>query len=330
MDTKRRDLLALLGASLAAPRVSLAQPQGKLRRIGVLCARSRPTPQKPDAYFGTFVRAMKELGYVEGKNLAIEWRYADGKYERLAGLAAELVHERVEVIVTHLSEGALAAYDATKTIPIVSVSLPGLGTGFAKSLAHPGGNVTGLSLIAADIYPKQIEMLRIMLPGAKRVGILFNPGNRTRQATLKNVDEAAQRFGISLVVAGARTPAEAEQSLATMVRQRADAVIVFADGVFIGFRRQLVEMTLKYRLPSVFYYREDTQAGALMSYGQNIPAFYRLTAGYVAKILNGAKPGDLPIEQPSKLHLSINRKTAKALGVVVPQDLLLRADELID
>jgi putative ABC transport system substrate-binding protein len=328
---KRRGALIVLAAGLAAPLASLAQQQDKLRRIGFLSARTRPAPQNPEPYFPVFVQAMRELGYVDGRNLAIEWRYADGKFERLAGLAAELVGAKVEVIVTHLSAGAVAAHGATRTIPIVSLSLGDpVGFGMAASLGRPGGNVTGLVLVVEDIYPKQIELLRVMLPKATRLAVLFNPGNRTALRNVKSVRETAQRTGISIMTFEAGTPAEADRALAAMARGQVEAVLVFTDSVFIGFRRHLTEGVARHRLPSIFYSREDVQAGALMSYGQNLSDFYRLTAGYVAKILKGAKPGDLPIEQPTKIHLAINRRTARTLGIEVPQALLLRADEVIE
>lgn len=313
------------------PLGSFAQQSSKVRRIGFLHARSRSTPSNPDPYYDTFTQAMRELGYVEGKNLAIEWRFADGRYERLPALATELVQAKVEVIVTHVSAGALAAQGATRTIPIVSMSLGDpVASGMAASLARPGGNVTGLSLITGDIYPKQIELLRTMLPKATRIAILSNPTSPTRHANLKSVGDVAQRIGFSIMPVDAAAPEEVERAFAAMARDRAEAAIIFSDSVLVGFRRQIVELTAKHRLPSVFYYREDTQAGGLMSYGQNIPVYYRLTAVYVDKILKGAKPGDLPIEQPTKIHLAINRKTAKALGIAIPQELLLRADEVFE
>jgi putative ABC transport system substrate-binding protein len=328
---KRREALVVLAAGLAAPLAALAQQRDKVRRIGILSARARHTPQNPEPYFPIFVQAMRELGYVEGKNLAIEWRYADGKHERLADLAVELVQAKVEVIVTHFSGGALAAHGATRTIPIVSLSLGDpVGFGMAASLGRPGGNVTGLVLIVEDIYPKQVELLHLMLPKAKRVAVLSNQGNRTAARNLKTVRETAQQMGIDIMRFEAGTPAEADRALATMAREQAEAVLVFTDSVFIGFRRHLTEGVARHRLPSMFYAREDARAGALMSYGQDLPEFYRLIAGYAARILKGAKPGELPIEQPRKIHFAINRGTAKTLGIVVPQDLLLRADELID
>jgi putative ABC transport system substrate-binding protein len=328
---KRRNLLIALGAGLAMPLASFAQQQGQIRRIGFLSTRSRPTPQNPDPYQSIFVQAMHKLGHVEGKNLAIEWRFADGKYERLSDLAVELVQAKVEVIVTHFSGGAVAAQRATNTIPIVSMSLGDpVALGLAASLGRPGGNVTGLSLIVGDIYPKQLELLRAILPKVKRVAILSNPGSPSRQANLKIIGDAAQRLGISIVAVEAGNPQEIERGFATIARDRAEAVVVLSDSVFAGYRRQIVEATVKHRLPSVFYYREDTQAGGLMSYGQDIPDYYRRAAVYVDKILKGAKPADLPIEQPTTIHLAINRKTAKVLGITIPQELLVRADEVIE
>jgi putative ABC transport system substrate-binding protein len=328
---KRRDLLIALGAGLATPLSPFAQQQDKIRRIGFLAARARPTPQNPDPYYASFVQGMRNLGYVEGKNLAIEWRFAHGNYDRAPGLAAELVSLNPEVIVTHFSPGVQAAQRATKTIPIVSVSLSDpVASGFAVSLSHPGGNITGLTLIVADIVPKQIEFLRAMLPKMTRLAFLVNPARPSSSDNVKSAQDAGQRLGIKVTVIDARNLEEVDRGFAAMVRGRAEAVIVNIDAAFAGFRQQIIGLAAKHRLPSVFYYREDTQAGGLMSYGQNLKDSYLRIAVYVDKILKGAKPADLPIEQPTKIHLAINLKTAKALGITVSKELLFRADEVIE
>ena len=327
----RRSFVLALGAGALAPLSLVAQPQPKVRRIGFLATRSRSTVSNPDVYYDAFVQGMRDLGYVEGKNLVIEWRFADGKYERLAGLAAELVQMKPEVIVTHGTPGPQAMRQATSTIPIVTASAGDpVASGFAVSLTRPGGNITGLSLIAIDLSPKHFELLTIMVPRLSRVAVLANPGNSSHPAILKSLQTAAQQVGIKVLPMDARTPEEIERGFAMMKRERAEAVIVAADGFFVGQRRRIAELAAKNRTPSMYAFREHVGAGGLMSYGQNLTEHYRSAATYVDKILKGAKPGDLPFEQPTRIHLAINRKTAKALGLKIPQELLLRADEVIE
>ncbi len=329
---RRETVFALLALGLlAAPLSSLAQQVAKVRRIGILSGRSRSTPSNPDVTFDAFTQGMRELGYIEGKNLTIEGRFADGKYERLPGLAAELVRMNLEVIVTHGTPPSEVLQRATRTIPIVAVAMGDpVASGIAASLARPGGNITGLSLMNIDLTPKRFELLKLIMPALSRVAVLMNPGNSGHPAILKSVQAAAQPLGVKILPVDARTPDEIEHGFAAMKRERADAVIILGDPFFPGQRRQITELVARNRLPSMFYFREDVEAGGLMSYGQNITDFYRHAATYVDKILKGAKPGELPIEQPTKIHLAINRKTAKALGLTVPQELLLRADVVIE
>jgi len=327
----RRDTLLALLSLGATPLSSLAQQQGKIWRIGFLAARSRSTSSNPDAYYDAFVQGMRELGYVEGKNLGIEWRFADGKSERLPALAAELVRMKVELIATHGTPGTQAAQRATSTIPIVFASANDpVASGFAASLARPGGNITGLSLISVDVSQKHLELLKTLVPRMSRVAVLVNPGNSSLSAILKSVQAAAQQFGVKVLQVDARTPEEIEHGFAAMRRERADAVIILNDSFFIGQRRQITGLVARNRLPSMFPFREDVEAGGLISYGQNLADHFRRAATYVDKVLKGAKPSELPIEQPTKIHLAINRKAAKGLGITVPQELLLRADEVID
>ena len=329
---KRRRVVAALGLiAIAAPFAVFAQQPAKIRRIGFLAARSRPTPSNPD-YYDAFVQGMRELGYVEGKNLVIEWRYADGKYERLPDLADVLVQMKLEVIVTHSTPGTQALQKATKSIPIVMTSINDpVGSGFAASLARPGGNITGLSLITMDLTPKHFELLKIMIPRLSRVAVLVNPGQaQLHAAVLKSIQAEAQRTGIKVLPVEARTPEEIERGFATMRRERAEAAIIATDAFFLGQRRQIAELALKNRIATMFANRESTKAGTLMSYGVDLADSYRYAATYVDKILKGAKPADLPIEQPTRIHMAINRKTAKALGLTIPQELILRADEVIE
>ena len=327
---RRNTVLALLALG-AAPLVSLAQQQAKMRRIGFLAARSRSTVSIPDVYYDAFMQGMRELGYVEGKNIVIEWRFADAKFERLPGLAAELVQMKLEVIATHSAPAIQALQQATSTIPIVAANMSDpVGDGFAASLARPGRNITGLSVMNIDLTPKRFELLKLVMPGLSRAAVLVNPGTPSHPFVLKSVQAAALQLGVKVLPVDARTPEEIERSFAAMRRERADAVIIPADAFFLGQRRQITELAARSRLPSMFAFREEVEAGGLMSYGQNLTDSFRRAATYVDKILKGAKPDDLPIEQPTKIHLAINRKTAKVLGIAIPQDLLLRADEVIE
>ncbi|MGH8674199.1 MAG: ABC transporter substrate-binding protein [Burkholderiales bacterium] len=280
--------------------------------------------------YDEFPRGMRELGYVEGKNFVIEWRYADGKNERLPGLAAELVRLKVDVLVAPANYAAHAARQATTTIPIVTFMADPVGEGLVASLARPGGNITGLSMVPVNLGPKHLELLKTMAPAISRVAIVLNPGNSTHPRTLSAVEAAAKKVGVQILPVEASTSEEIEQGFAGLTRERASAVIVPLDAFYFLQRRQLAELSLRHRLPSIFSYRESAEAGGLMSYGQDLAYFYRYMATYVDRILKGAKPGELPIEQPTRIHFAINRKTAKALGLAIPQELLLRADEVIE
>ena len=331
MISRRRASLALGAGMVLLPLDLLGQVHSGVRRIGFLGVRSRSTPSNPDAHYDAFVQGMGELGYVEGKNLLIEWRFADGKFERLPELAAELVALKVEIIVSHATQGTQAAQRATSTIPIVfpAVSDP-VGSGFVASLARPGGNITGQSNMNVDVSLKLVELLKAMVPALSRVAVLMNPSNSTHSGILKDVQTAAKRFGVKTVPIGARNPGEIELGFATMAREHAGAAIVTADVLFLGQRRQIAVLAIKNRLPTMFPFSEGVEAGNLMSYGQNLAEFYRHAATYVDKILKGAKPADLPVEQATRFELAINRKTARAIGLTIPQSILLRADRVIE
>jgi putative tryptophan/tyrosine transport system substrate-binding protein len=326
----RRDAVIALLALGTSPFAAFAQQAGKVWRIGFLAARSRSTPSNPDVYYDAFVQGMRELGYIEGKNIVIEWRFADQKYERLPELAAELVRLNPEVIVTHATPATKALQRATTIIPIVFAAIGNpQGSGIVASLARPGGNITGMSLMDLDVSPKHLELLKTMVPALSRAAVIANPNVANHVNILKSVQDSAQALGVKILPVRAGTPEEIERGFAAMRRERADGVIILADSFLIGQRRQIIGLVARIRLPSMYYYREDVQAGGLMSYGQNTADLYRRAATYVDKILNGAKPSELPIEQPTTIHLAINQRTAKALGLTIPQDLLLRADELI-
>ena len=327
----RREALLVLLALGTMPRASFAQPPGKVWRIGFLAPLSRSTPSRPDVYYDAFVQGIRELGYVEGKNLAIEWRFADGKFERLPGLAAELVRVNVDVIVTHSTPATQALQRATSTIPIVfAVAVDPVGSGFAASLARPAGNITGLSVIDVDLGPKRLELLKTMLPALSRVAVLVNPGSSVRAAIVRSVQAAGQHAGIKVLPVDARTPEEIERGFVIMAQERAEGVIIADDAFSRGQRRQIADLAVKNRMPAITPWREYVAAGGLMSYGQNIADSFRRAATYVDKILKGAKPGELPIEQPTRIHLAINRKTANLLGMKISPELLLRADEVIE
>jgi putative ABC transport system substrate-binding protein len=327
----RRKLVVALGASvIAAPLSSFAQQQGKVWRVGFLVSRSRPDSLDSDVY-GAFLREMRELGYIEGKNLVIEWRFADLKYERLPALAAELVQINVNLIVAGGTPAVSAAQKATTTIPIVMGSIVDpVGSGFVASLARPGGNITGLSNLLGDIGPKHLEMLLGIMPKLSRVAVLLNHGNSSHAAVLKSVQAAAQGTGVKVLPMEARTAQEIETAFSMMSKEKAQAVIVVSDGLFTEHRRQIAEMAAKNRLPSISARGDYAEAGFLMSYSPNFAHSWRRAATYVDKILKGAKPADLPVEQPTKFELVINGKTAKALGLTIPQSLLISADKVIE
>jgi putative ABC transport system substrate-binding protein len=328
----RRDtVMALLALGTAGrPLVAFAQQQGKVWRIGRLIYLRQQ--DFPDSHFSrAFNRGMRELGYVEGKNLIIEERNADNKPERLLGLAAELVQLKVDVIVSASPPANRAAQKATSTIPIVFLAdSDPVGNGLVASLARPGGNITGLSSIAADISPKQLEMLRSMVPKLSRVAVLVNPNEGVSQASqLKSVQGAGQRFGATIQAFEARIPQDFENAFAQMVRWKAEGLIV-ASGPFLNNQPRLIaEMAAKHRLPTISALTEYVEAGGLISYGPSLTDMFRRGATYVDKIFKGAKPGDLPVEQPTVFELFVNLKTAKALKLTVPKDLLFRADKVI-
>jgi len=328
VTTRRAFLATLAGGVLAAPRIADAQQPGKVYRLGYLSAGSG-TLRSP--YTTAFRQGLRELGWVEGQNIVIEYRWAEGRFDRLPDLAAELVRLKVDVIVGVPTSGALAAKNATRTIPIVGVSLTDpVGLGLIASLARPGGNVTGVSYsVGTDIFGKDLELLREVVPKVRRVAVLSNPDGPAQPLTISNIKGAAQSLGLQLLLLEARGPGDFDGAFAAMTRERVGALLVVTDPVFIPHRARLVNLAAKNRLPSIFSQRADVEAGGLMSYGPNFADMYRRAATYVDKILKGARPADLPVEQPTKFELVINLKTAKALGLTIPPSLLQRADEVI-
>jgi putative tryptophan/tyrosine transport system substrate-binding protein len=302
-----------------------------LRRIGFLGPGSRSTAATPDENVDAFVKGMRDLGYVEGKNLVMDWLFADGDYQRLAAFAAELVRSKPDLIVVYGTAGAQALQRETKTIPIViAAALDPVGSGFATSLARPGGNITGLSALAVDLSQKHLELLTDMVPKLSRVAVLLNPRNSGHRILLTGVESAGKPLNIKIIAADTGTAAEIEHAYAAARRNGAGAVIIAADAFFAGAAPQIADASIRNRLPSIGIYSAHVTAGTLISYGQNIAELHQRAATYVDKILKGANPGDLPIEQPTKFELVVNLKTAKALGIKIPQAVLIRADRVIE
>jgi ABC-type uncharacterized transport system substrate-binding protein len=326
----RRTFLAGTGAVLlAAPRASEAQQAAKIARIGYLVTSLAVSPHPQEA----FRQGLRDLGYVEGRTVVIEYRDAEGKPERFPAVATELVALKVDVIVAGPTLAALAAKQATKTIPIVFANAADpVASGLVTSLARPGGNVTGLSMLAPELVGKCLELLTQAVPGVSRVALLWQPGSsgeRTEKDMLKEADVAARALGVRLQLVEARGPADVDRAFSDMTRTRAGALAVLPSSMLFNERRRLVDLAAKNRLPAVYPLREFVDAGGLMAYGANIADNYRRAATYVDKILGGAKPADLPMQQPTKLDLVINLKTAKALGLTIPPSLPARADEVV-
>jgi ABC-type uncharacterized transport system substrate-binding protein len=322
---RRMFLGTLAGGLLAAE----GQQADKMARIGWLAVNLAAFPHVREAFF----QGLRDLGYVEGRNVVIEYRSAEGKSERLPALAAELVALKVDVIVAPSTPEALAAKQATRTLPIVfAVAADPVASGLVSGLARPGGNVTGLSILAPELIGKRLEQLKQAVPGVSRVAVLWQPGalgKRTEEDMLKGAETTAGALGVRLQSVAVRSPADFDRAFSDMTRARAGALIVLPSPIF-SERRRLVDLAARNRLPAVYTWREYVDAGGLMSYGPDLADMLRRAATYVDKILKGAKPGDLPIEQPTKFELVINLKTAKALGLTIPPSLLQRADQVIE
>jgi len=327
--TRRNFLGTLAGGLLAAPVAAEAQQAAKIPRIGFLAGSLAANPHLPEA----FRHGLRDLGYVEGRNVVIEYRDTEGKFERLPALAAELVALKVDVIVAVVTLEALAAKQATRTLPIVvAAAADAVGSGLVTSLARPGGNVTGLSILAPELVGKRLEHLKQAVPGVSRVAVLWHPGalgERTEKDMLKGAEVAARALGVRLQVVEARGPEDFDRAFSDMTRARAGALTVSPSPMFGSERRRLVDLAAKNRLPAVYTSRLYVDVGGLMSYGPDLADMFRRAATYVDRILKGAKPGDLPVEQPTKFELIINLTAAKALGLTIPPSLLGRADEVI-
>jgi putative ABC transport system substrate-binding protein len=325
----RRTFLAGSGAVLlAAPLAAEAQQAGKVPRIGFLRGTS-PSDRPP--LLDAFRQGLRELGWVEGQNIVIDYRYAEGRFDRLPDLAAELVRLKVDIIVAQPVPAVAAAKNATETIPIVMISGGDpVVLGFVASLARPGGNVTGSSYgVGLELVGKQLELLKETVPKVRRVAVLWNPANPGHPPAIREVNVAARSLGVQLQLLEARGSNEFDGAFAAMAKERVGALLVLSDAMFALHRTRLADLAARSRLPAAYGTREMVEAGGLMSYGSSLRDLFRRAATYVDKILKGAKPGDLPVEQPTKFELVINIKTAKALGLTIPQSLLQRADEVI-
>ena len=329
---KRRAFIAALGGAAAAsaswPLVARAQPRGQLPRVGYLFSFTQTEGRH---LWEACRQGLRELGYVEGRNIAVEPRFAEGRHDRLPELASDLVRHNVDVIVAAATPASLAAKAATRTIPIVIVAVgEPVKVGLVTNLARPDGNITGLSLLTTDLSGKRLELLREFVPKLARVGVLKNPDNAVSAVFLEETQVAARKLGIELRASDARNPEQIDRAFEAATARRDDAMIVFDDPAVWSHRTRVVEHAARRKIPLMYGLRDFVDAGGLVSYGPDRPDQYRRTAIFVDKILKGAKPADLPVERPTKFELIFNQKTAKALGLEVPTSLLLRADEIIE
>ena len=317
-------VLGLLATRLAAD----AQQLGTAPRIGFLGSTSAAASKQ---LLDAFREGMRELGYVEGRNIVIEYRWAEGKYGRLPDLAAELVRLKLDLLVAVSTPGAQAAKRATKTIPIVMVAIADpIAIGLVASLARPSENITGLTFISPELTGKRLELLKEVVPGLTRVAVLANPGHPGSAPQVREAQVAAQALGLQLQLWEVRDPKEFDSAFSAMTRERVGALIVLSDALFLAERRRIADLAAMHRVPAIHYVKEYADAGGLMAYGASIPDQFRRAATYVDKILMGAKPAELPVEQPTKFELVLNLKTAKALGLTIPQHVLIRADKVIE
>jgi putative ABC transport system substrate-binding protein len=327
---KRRDFITLLGGAaagwpLAARAQAPVQAPAKIRRVGIVVEGMRSP-----AYDG-FLQGMSDLGYVAGKNYLVEWRFADGRFLRILDLVSEFMRLNVDVIFLGSPAMVYPVRQATRTIPIVmGYSTDPVGNGFVSSLAHPGGNITGLASSGDDLSAKQMELLAAVVPGLSRVALLQNPENSNYASVLQSTQAAAQKAGLELLPLDARAPQELDDAFLRLSGERIQALTVSTDRFFLSQQQRLADLALKYRLPSVFPDREYAEDGGLMSLSESLKDFYRRAASFVDRIFKGARPGDLPIEQPALFNLVINRKTATALGITIPPRTDISAVEVIE
>jgi putative ABC transport system substrate-binding protein len=328
---RRRDFIAGFAGSAAAwPLVARAQ-QKAMPVVGVLNTGSPGPSSSAAPLMAAFRQGLSEAGYVEGQNVTIEYRWAEGHYDRLPALAADLVGRKVDLIVASSPPSALAAKSATSTIPIVfRGGADPVGEGLVASLARPGGNLTGVSNLADELTAKRLELLSDLVPRAGVIALLMNPNNATAERIIRDVQEAARTKGLQLHVLKASSESEIDTAFASLVQLHAGALVVGADPFLSGRREQLVALASRHAVPSIYAWREFAASGGLISYGASLTSASRLVGTYAGKILKGAKPADLPVQQPTTLELVVNLNTAKALGLTVPPSILARADEVIE
>jgi putative ABC transport system substrate-binding protein len=326
-QVRRRQFLIAAGALLAVPLRTDAQRQAKIFRIGMLIP---VAPSGATSYIEAFRQGLRKLGYVEGQHVTIEPRYSEGRDERLRDLAAELVSLKVDVVVAWGTPAARAAKAATRTIPIVTAAVVDpVGTGLISSLARPGGNLTGVTSGGAALSGKSLELLTDLVPGVTRIAVFWNPSNPVLPVVFRETQLAAEKLNIRLQSVGVSDPNDFESAFAAITQERPGALLVLQDLVFQTHRKRIVELVAKTGLPAMYERKAWVDVGGLMSYGVSFPDNFRRAAAFVDKILKGAKPADLPVEDPTKFELIINLKTAKAIGLTVPQSVLLRADHVI-
>ncbi len=325
---RRRELIILLGGAMAPWPLTTRAQQKPMPVIGVLSANSASTSSGP--FMAAFRQGLSEAGYVEGRNLAIEYRWADGHYDRLPALAADLVARKVDLIMAGSPPTAQAAKRATSTIPIVfRGGADPVGDGLVASLARPGGNLTGVSS-ADDVTAKRLELLSELVPRVRVIALLVNPNSATAGRVIRDVQQAARAKALQLHVLKAGSESEIDTAFASLVQLHAGALLVAADPFLSGQREQLVALASRSAVPSIYAWREFAASGGLISYGPSLTSAFRMIGAYAAKVLKGAKPADLPVQQATTFELVINLKTAKALGLTVPRSMLTRADEVID
>jgi putative ABC transport system substrate-binding protein len=328
---RRRDLIVGMASSaFACPLAARAQPSHRLWHVGFIAGGSRPVPLEPSAY-GGFLRGMRELGWTERQDFIVEWRFAEGRYELFSEFAAELVRLNVDVIVTATPTAIAPAAQATRTIPIVmATSTDPVGSGYVASLARPGGNITGLASSQDDILAKQLELLAMCVPDLNRLGVLVNPDSSFHPLILKIISDVAQKTGVTVVRAEMGRPDDLDGAFATLTKEHVSAVLFPGDGLFFSQRARLTTAAREDRLPTMANAREFVEVGGFLSYGEGVAELYRHAAFYVDRILKGEKPADLPVQQPTKFYTTINRTTAKILGLTIPLQLLVLSDEVIE
>jgi len=327
-ELERRGFVLVTLASIAAPRVAFAQPAKKVARVGYLSTLSADTG-KPG--MGLFREGMRDLGYVEGKNLVIDERYVAGEFDRLPAMAAQLLRLKPDLFLVYGAESAHAARSASGTVPIVLANTQDpIASGLVTSLARPGGTITGLSDFHAASVTKRLELLKEALPTLSKVAVFWRREHGAHPQSIRDLQAAAPALGMTVLPLQVKVADDIEPAFATMKNERAGAVLLLGDALLTTHMKRIAELAVQSRIPAMYTTRTFIHAGGLMGYGTNIPAMFRRSATYVDKILKGAKPGDLPIEQPTKFELTFNLRTAKALGITIPRSLLARADEVIE